>query len=140
MKTSISLLTLSLSTLLLFSGCTLFNADLKTARQLEGEWEIYSMTIDGEEYIGSWFTRAVIEFEEYDRTDDEGDFILTYSYPTGETEHLPGQYVLDKKGENLELYYDNGVYESWDLQLDKDDFEMDANLEGYAYFVKAERN
>lgn len=133
-------LTLGFITLFLFSSCTLFDVDLKTARNLEGEWEVTSFTIDGVETMASQYSRFVMEYEKYDKGNDEGDFTMTLTFVTGETSNLFGEYKIDDDGSNLELSFDSGVVENWNIDLAKDDLDMDAVLSGTSFVIKAERN
>lgn len=126
--------------LFLFSGCTLFDADLKTARNLEGDWEVTSFTEDGTETMQVLITAFDIEFKEYDRGNDEGDFTFRLIFTNGSSTNLTGEYLVDEGGANLELTYTDGTVENWDLDLEKDDLEMSAVLDGFSYILKAERD
>jgi hypothetical protein len=127
--------------LALFSSCTLFDKDLKAARNLEGDWDINSFTIDGQEAMQVLFTSVTFEFEEYDRGNDEGDFTFRVTYTDGSTDVESGEYLVDEDGTNLELNYSSGGdLENWDLDLEKDDLEMSAVIDGFSYIIKAERD
>lgn len=126
--------------LLFFSGCTLFDADLKTARNLEGDWEVTSFTEDGTETMQVLITSFGIEFEEYDRGNDEGDFTFSLIFTDGSSSTLSGEYLVDEDGSNLELTYTDGTVENWNLDLEKDDLEMSAVLDGFNYNIRADRD
>lgn len=126
--------------LFLFSGCTLFDVDLKTARNLEGDWEVTSFTQDGTEAMQFVINSASLEFEEYDKGNDEGDFTFSFIYTDGSTVNLTGEYLVDEDGSNLELTYNTGVVENWDLDLEKDNLEISSVLDGVNYIIKADRD
>lgn len=126
--------------LLFFSGCTLFDPDLKTARDLEGDWEVTSFTKDGTETMQVLITSFGIEFEEYDRGNDEGDFTFSLIFTDGSSSTLSGEYLVDDDGSNLELTYTDGTVENWNLDLEKDDLEMSAVLDGFNYNIRADRD
>ena len=138
MKKISTYLTIGLTSFLLFSGCTLFDPDLKIARQLEGEWEVTSFTVDGVESMQALFSRFVMEYEKYN--DGEGDFNFTLNNIAGGTDNFFGEYVVDEDGTNLELTYDNGAVENWDLDLEKDNLDMTSVIDGSNYRITAERN
>lgn len=138
MKSIFSFTAMSLAVLFTFSGCTLFDPDLKVAKQLEGEWEVTSFTVDGVETMGALYNRILAEFEKY--SDGEGDFNFTFTDLLGGTSSLFGEYVIDEDGSNLELTYSGGAVENWNIDLDKDDLDLDTVLDGTNYAMKAERN
>lgn len=129
MKTLLHLTALGL-VLALFSGCTLFDKDLKIARNLEGDWDVVSFTADGVETMQVGITSFTMEFKEYDRGNDEGDFKFTIIYSGGGTDILSGEYLVDDDGANLELTYPSGEKEDWDLDLEKDDLEISTISDG----------
>lgn len=140
MKTLLSFTVFGLA-LTLFSGCTLFDKDFKIARNLEGNWEVTSFTADGVETMQVGIASFTMEFEEYDRGNDEGDFTFRFIYTNGGTDILTGEYLVDEDGTNLELSYPSGEEEDWDLDLEKDDLEISTISSGGVLLIaRAERD
>lgn len=140
MKTFFPILMLALS-IVLIQGCTLFDPDLKSARELEGTWNSKSFLINGVETIGSLFTSFEMEFDKYDKGNGEGDFTFTGIFTDGSTDIVTGEYKVDDDGTNLELTYsDGGDVENWDLDIEKDDLELTAVIDGFNYKIEAERD
>lgn len=127
--------------LTVFSGCTLFDKDLKIARNLEGNWEVTSFTADGTERMQVGITSFTMAFEKYNRGNDEGDFTFTIEYPDGDIDVLSGAYLVDDDGMNLGLTYQAGQQEDWDLDLENDDLEISTITDGgVLLIVRAERD
>ncbi len=140
MKTLLPLTVLGL-VLTSFSGCTLFDKDLKIARSLEGNWEVISFTADGTERMQVGITSFTMAFEKYNRGEDEGDFTFTINYTDGDTDVLSGAYLVDDDGMILELTYPAGQQEDWDIDLENDDLEISTITGGgVLLIVRAERD
>ncbi|MEO0894977.1 MAG: lipocalin family protein [Bacteroidota bacterium] len=114
------------------------NPERIAARNLEGDWDAKSYTIDGEELIGFLVSSFDMEFEEYDG--EEGDFELRVFYANGTSENFTGEYSLNTDGDELDLKYSDGTTEEWDLTLEDDDLELESNFNGSLYIIKAERD
>lgn len=118
-----------------FSSC---NPETVLAKNLEGDWDVTSYTVDGEEFMNFLITRFDMEFEEYDG--DEGDFNFTVLYESGATESLSGEYELNSDGDEIDLTYSDGTVEMWDIELDGDDLEIETNINGSLVILKADRD
>lgn len=129
-----------LPALMLMSTAFLSSCNPETilAKNLEGDWEVTSYTVDGEEIMNFLVTRFDMEFEEYDG--DEGDFNFTVLYETGATESLSGEYELNSEGDEIDLTYTDGTIEMWDIELDGDDLEIETNINGALLILKADRD
>lgn len=114
------------------------NPETVLAKNLEGDWELTSYTVDGEEFMNFLIIRFDLEFEEYDG--DEGDFTFTVLYESGVTESLSGEYELNSEGDEIDLTYTDGTIEMWDVELEGDDLELEANLNGSLFILKADRD
>lgn len=114
------------------------NPENVLARALEGDWEVKSYTIDGEELIGFTVTSFDMEFEEYDG--DEGDFNFDLVNSNGQTSNFRGEYSLNSDGDELDLTYNGGDIEMWDISIDGDDMELEANFDGVRYVIDAEKD
>ncbi|MBK7409503.1 MAG: hypothetical protein IPL49_01905 [Saprospirales bacterium] len=123
----------------LFSSCSIFDADIRFANRLEGEWEVKSFTEDGVEMMQFDFNRIQLEFEKYSK--GEGDFTFTYTFYDGDIISDFGEYTVDEKGTNLELTYaPNSYVENWDMDIQKDELTMESVIDQYKYIIKAERD
>lgn len=126
---------LFLMSIAFLSSC---NPETVLAKNLEGDWELTSYTVDGEEFMNFLIIRFDLEFEEYDG--DEGDFTFTVLYESGVTESLSGEYELNSEGDEIDLTYTDGTIEMWDVELEGDDLELEANLNGSLFILKADRD
>lgn len=118
-----------------FTGCS---PEIVFARNLEGDLEVTSYTLDGEELMGFLITTFDMEFEEYDG--DEGDFDFTVVFETGGSDALSGEYSLNSDGDEIDLVYSDGTVEMWDADLEGDDLELTAVIDGVRYVIEAERD
>ena len=127
------------ASLFLLASCSIFDADIRTANHLEGNWEVKSFTEDGFEMMQFDFNRIVLEFEKYSK--GEGDFTFTYTFIDGAIISDFGEYKVDEKGTNLELTYaPNNYVENWDMDLNKDELALEAVIDQFKYIIKAERD
>ncbi|MCI4667845.1 MAG: hypothetical protein MRZ79_06765 [Bacteroidia bacterium] len=131
--------TLSLAALLvsaaLFTSC---NPENVLAKNLEGDWEMKSFTVDGTELIGADLTSGEIDFDEYDG--DEGDFTLTFVNNAGQTTIAKGEYELNSEGTEIELTYEDGTLEEYDIEVDGDEVTMEGNIDGFLIKIEADRS
>lgn len=126
---------LLLASAALFTSC---NPELVLAKNLEGTWDVTSFTIDGEEIINAGLVSAEFEFDEYDGS--EGDFKLTLVGSTGATSIGRGDYELNADGDEIDLNYDDGSTEAYDVEVDGDKVTFEGNIGGFLYIIKADRN
>ena len=134
-------LTSAVLTIFLLSGCDLFDKDIKFGRNLEGEWEVISLTQDELETMGLLYSKIELEFEDYDKGDGEGDFSTRYYYPSGDIHNSFGEYEVNDQGVNLELSYSTGTTVLWTIyHLKGDQLELELMLNGSIFYMKAERD
>lgn len=122
-------------TSVLFTSC---NPETILAKNLEGTWDITSFTIDGVELIGAGLNSGEFEFEEYDGS--EGDFELTFINSAGQTIKSTGEYELNSDGDEIDLNYDTGEREEYDIDLEDDEVTLEANFAGELYIIRADKN
>ncbi|MEL7339581.1 MAG: lipocalin family protein [Bacteroidota bacterium] len=131
------ILTVMASMLLLLSQ-TSCSPEIVLAQSLEGDWDVESFTVDGEETIGFLITSFTLEFEEYDG--EEGDFEFVLIGENGASTTTKGEYAINSDGTELDLDYDDGSREEWDISLEGDDLELSGNFDGERIELKAERD
>ncbi len=112
--------------------------EIVLAKSLLGDWEVSSYTVDGEEWMSVFISTFDMEFEEYDG--DEGDFDFTIVYSSGETESFTGEYSLNSDADEIDLSYSDGTTEMWDITLEGDELELDANVDGFRVIITADRD
>ena len=134
-KQTLLVLSCSLVLLVLLSGC---NPERIAARSLEGDWDVTSYTVDGQELMGADISRFTMEFEEYDG--DEGDFDIDINFADGRSSIFSGDYELNSDGDEIDFDYDAGGEETYDLTIDDNDLELNGNIDGFRVVIVAERD
>lgn len=110
----------------------------KLRKDLVGDWEVKSFTIDGVEAKGSVITSSKMEFEAY--SGDNGDFEWSISYTDGSSETQTGDYTVDQEDEEITFEDNDGERIKLDFDLSNDDLELSGILDGQRVVIKAERD
>ncbi len=124
---------------LFLSGCS---KDRKIGFLLQGsEWNIYSLTIDGQETIGpAGFTEVTMIFNFYDVHENKGTFHIFFHTAT-ESTSFSAKYVLENNGSLLRLIYSSGTEEEYQLEVLNYEMKMEIDLpSGHHVIYKGERD
>ncbi len=126
---------------LLFSfvlaGCS---KEIRIAKKLTGTWDVTSLTSDGVELIGSYFSSVELFFGEYSKGDSKGDFTITIvDAILGQTAVDKGTYSLDENGEEVTFTSENGSTVTYMISLDGDKLEMEGTVDGVKEIFQAKR-
>ncbi|MEO0469850.1 MAG: hypothetical protein AAF206_09540 [Bacteroidota bacterium] len=110
--------------------------------RLEGDWEVTSFTEDGVETINADFNSVTIEFEEYDG--EEGDFNWVFIGTNGATVTLTGEYTVNGDGSEVDMAFQSGSLSGstfeFDLEVDKEELELQGNVNGFNWIIQADRD
>ncbi len=100
--------------------------------KIEGEWRVTSLRIDGTEYIGWLFQKVTMEFDP-DKDAASGETTWEYIDDDGSVSIEDFTYVIKNDGEDIVL-----EGSSFDLKVTSSSLEMEGNLDGYYYEIRAE--
>lgn len=132
----------TLSMLLILSSLSLASCekddDNTLRKNIVGEWEIKSFTIDGVEVKGSVVNSSDLEFEEY--SGNNGDFEWFISYMDGTSETQKGDYEVDEIDGELILENNNGKRTKFDVEVVGDNLEISGSIDAERYIIKAKRD
>lgn len=100
--------------------------------QLDGEWKVTSLRIDGSENIDWLYQKVTLEFDA-DKDAATGDFSWELVDFDGITEIISGDYEIKNDGEELEL-------DGNDLALDvsNSDLDVEGNIDGFYWEIQAD--
>jgi hypothetical protein len=131
-------LTLALSTLFIL---TLFSSCEKaiTLNRLEGEWNVTSFIIDGDEEM-DYYDSFKMKFKEYDNNEGNIEWVFTES---GDTQILDGIYEINDDADELEITFRDGsdafILDADIEDIDKEEIELEGFLDGESFRIKAEK-
>ena len=129
-------LILLLSITYFLTGCS---KDQRTVNKLDGEWNIKTLTINGQPVsglTGSW------EFEKCKQKKGECDGKITEIYG-GATDIYTFEYEVSDKGKEIEITLNSNGQLSVikaDMDLDKDDLDLDFTLNGTKFTYQFKRD
>lgn len=121
MKSLLHFLIPGMAILILSSGCSIFDKDIRANNHLAGEWNIYSFISDGEELIPFEYSKGVFTFTEDD--EDEGQFSAYFFNGSDIDEFSTGDYRVLDSGKTLELLVDGYSFE-YDMEVDKSNLKL----------------
>ncbi len=110
----------------------------KLEKELVGDWEVKSFTIDGVEAKGVAIRASQMEFEK--TQDDKGDFEWNINYTDGSSDVENGEYEINTDKKEIVLEDSDGDRIKFDFDLEDDELEMSGNIDGQRIVIKAEKD
>jgi hypothetical protein len=132
-------ITLALATLFIL---TLFSSCEKaiTLNRLEGDWDVTSFIIDGDEEM-EYYDSFEMEFSEYD--DNEGDVQWLFTEKSGDAVILDGTYEINDAADELEVIFRVGsdvlILDAEIGKIDREEITLEGFLDGGAFRIKADK-
>ncbi|MEL6276067.1 MAG: hypothetical protein AAFU03_13285 [Bacteroidota bacterium] len=122
-------------TLLTFSSCNNEDTDPNESinNQLEGDWEVESFTIDGEERMNFTHNSFDMEFSKEGPASGEAQWNIIFT--DGSTFNSEFDYEIENEGQEIDFDGDD-----FDIEIDGDDLELSGNVSGARWIIEAERD